>query len=819
LRVNLSHPLIWVVLCFCFALNPIFTHAQGEEAASPVKSATAIRIDSNPIEIDGVLDDEIWRKAPKYEGFLQRHPNEGEEATERTTFQIVYDEEAIYFGIQCYDSEPDKIVSRLTRRDGYVEADRISVQIDAYHDHQTGCWFSTYVSGSVTDGTISNDGWFDGKWNSVWEVETKLHNQGWTAEYRIPYHVLKFSPKEEYVWGLNIERYISRKKENVQWMLRKSDEPGVVSKFGHLEGIRGIHPPLHLEFVPYAMGRAIVNDETDYSGSIGADVRYDITSGISLNATVNPDFGQVEADPARLNLTAFENYFPERRPFFVEGASIYRGGDYSLFHSRRIGRRPGYFDIPDDAEELERARETTILGAAKITGKTEGKTSFGILEAVTAPEYATIEQEIDGKKPQDEYLIEPLTNYLVGRVTQDVLSGTSKIGLMATSVSRKEADSAYTGAFDWDLKFRKDTYSFTGTLAGSRAGESDDRTSGYISHFELNKRGGWLEGRAEFSAVSPDLDINDMGFLHRNDIIESRWRLNVNRQSLFGPFRRTGVRVGGDLRWNYDGNFLENAVDISSSGEFKNYWHYHIHFGRDFETLDDDDVRRDGLIIKSPANFFAHGSIDTDDRKAVSFRIRPSLWRHDDGSSYRYDLDLGLEIRPVSGMSIYMGPSIGYRFTDAQWVDRIVEEIDGEEVFHYVYGELDSKTLDFTTRASVCFTPELSLELFIQPFIAIGDYENFKELVEAESYDFKPYAFDENRDFHRRSLKSNLVLRWEFQPGSTLFLVWSQSRGASLDDVTSEDLEFRPFDRLISTFSDDGSNLFLVKINYWFGNL
>ena len=780
-----------------------------------VKSAIAVRIDPNPPKIDGVLDDAIWQTAPAHEGFLQQEPEEGKEATERTTFQIAYDEEAIYFGIQCYDSEPDEIVSCLTRRDGHVESDRISVQIDAHHDHQTGYWFSVYASGSISDGVLSNSGWPDSKWNPVWEVETKLHDQGWAAEYRIPYHVLRFNPKEEYVWGLNIERYISRKKERTQWMLKKSDEPGTISRFGHLEGIRGIHPPMHLELIPYAMGRVILGDENEYSGSIGADVRYDITSSISVNATVNPDFGQVEADPSRLNLTAFEDYFPERRPFFVEGASVYQNLDYSLFHSRRVGRRPGYFDIPEDAEELERSRETTILGAAKITGKTESKTSFGIMEAVTAPEYATIKQEAGGA--ESELLVEPLTNYLVGRVTQDVLAGTSKIGLMTTAVNRKDAASSYTGALDWNLKFRKDTYGLSGTLAGSRTGDSDDRKSGYISHIEFDKYGGWLTAEASLAAISPDLDINDIGFLRRNDVIESRGRLSARRNSPLGPLREASVRAGVRGRWNYDGILLEKSVDSSASGELKNYWRLHLHFGRDFETLDDDDVRRDGVIIRSPANYFVHGSIDTDDRKVISFRIRPSLWRHDDGSSYKYDVNMGVEIRPVPGTSFSLGPSFGHSFSDAQWVDRIEEEIDGKEIIHYVYGELDSKTLDFTTRASVCFTPELSLELFLQPFIAIGDYENFKELVEPETYDFRPYSFDENRDFHHRSLKSNLVLRWEFRPGSTLYVVWSQSRSASLEDVTSEDLEFRPLDRLGSAFSDDGSNLFLIKINYWLG--
>jgi hypothetical protein len=815
LKFGLSGSILWFALGIWLLSGSAIVYGQSADIGPGVKIATAIRVNSEPPRIDGVLDDEVWQQTPIHEGFLQSDPNEGEKATERTAFQIVYDDEAIYFGILCHDKEPGQIVSRLTRRDGRIEADWVSISLDPHYDRQTGYWFGVYASGSVTDGTFSDDRMRDDTWDGVWEVETSFHDQGWSAEYRIPYYVLRFSPKEEYVWGMNIERNICRKKEWDQWMLNRKGEPGLVSKFGRLEGIRGIQPPIHLEFVPYAMGRTIVDDETDYFGGMGADIRYGITSGVSLNATINPDFGQVEADPARLNLTAFEDFFPERRPFFVEGASLFRNWDYGLFHSRRIGKRPGYFPIPEDAEEVEASKETTILGAAKLTGKTESKTAFGFIEAVTAPEYATIEHEVNGETVREEHLLEPLTNYFVGRMQQDVLSGTSKVGLMTTAVHRRDAESAYVGAVDWDLKFNKDTYNFTGTLVGSRAGESDDRKSGYISHVEFDKRGGWLEVESGVAAISPGLNVNDLGFVRRNDLIRSWVRTGLYHNTPLGPFRSFDVSGSGQLAWNYDGLRLENGFDVSSWGELKSYWGVHIHFGRNFAAMNDDDVLRDGPVIKSPADYFVHAMINTDNRKIVSFSLRPERRGSDDGRTYSNSLDFGVEIRPLSNVWFLIEPSYGHRVYDAQWIERIEEEIDGQKVVHYVYGELDSRTLDLTTRARISFTPEISLEFYLQPFIAIGDYENFKELVEEKTYEFRPFSFDENWDFHHRSLKSNMVLRWEFQPRSTLFAVWSQSRDASLEDLTEEDLEFRPFDRLRSSFSDEGSNVFLIKLNYW----
>lgn len=808
MRGSLRMLAICLALCINFGLT-----AGSAQASSSDKVAMAVRSTGAPPRIDGVLDDEVWKTAPVSDDFLQRDPIEGVEVTERTAFQIVYDEEALYIGIRCYDSDPEGIVSRLTRRDGETEADRISVSLDPHYDRQTGFWFAVYASGSMNDGVYSNDGNQDSAWDGVWEVETAIDSKGWIAEYRIPYHVLRFSPKEEYVWGLNIERNISRKQEVDHWSLIARDQPGWVSQFGRLEGIRDIHPPLHLSIVPYGMGRAIIDGGQDYSGRVGADVRYGLTSSISLNATINPDFGQVEADPATLNLTAFEDFFGERRPFFVEGASIFQSGDYNLFHSRRIGRSPGRFDIPEDTEELERSEATTVLGAVKLTGKTEGKTSFGILEAVTNREHARIARVVDGERVKEDYEVEPLTNYFVGRVQQDILEGTSRIGLLTTAVHRRDAESAYAGGVDWDLKFNDEVYNVTGMLAASRAGAKGERKSGYIAQLEADKRGGWLEAEAGFAALSPDVDINDLGYLQRGDLIRSWVDFGLFRHAPLGPFLRFDSGLDLESEWNYDGLRLGTGFGASNWGDLKNYWRVHLHFGREFAGMDDDDVRRGGVAIKSLAENWVHAQVETDQRKGVWFSVRPEYRRHDGGRSHARGLRVSMELRPLPSMWFSIGPSYNHRITDAQWVD-LLEDASGP---HYVYGELDSQTLDLTTRARMIFAPELSLELFLQPFIAIGDYGKMKELVEPETYEFRPYELDENRDFHRRSLRSNLVLRWEFSPGSTLFVVWSQSRSASLDDPMGEDLEFQPFSRLKDSFSDDGDNVFLTKVSYWFG--
>ena len=812
MTVEWNFQIVWVFMVIFFLVQfPGDIKAENEKK-SDHRTATAIRIHSTPPQLDGVLDDDIWKTAPLHEGFRQQDPDEGKPSTERTTFQIAYDDEAIYFAVMCYDKEPEKIFSRLVRRDNYVTFDRLDVTLDPHYSRQNAFWFTVYPSGSITDGVVSGNGWYDSTWNGVWDVKTKIHENGWAAEYKIPYHVLRFAPKQKYLWGLQVSRSISRKKEYALWRFIKKDEPGWVSRFGDLTGIENIHPPHHLELIPYTMGRTTLNSKTDLWGNVGGDVRYGITSGITLNATVNPDFGQVEADPASLNLSAYEEYFEERRPFFVEGASIFGSNDYNFFYSRRIGRRPGHFDIPDGVQELSRPEATTILGSAKIVGRTQSKTSFGIMEALTLPEYAQI-QEAD---ESSEFLVEPLTNYFVGRVKQDIL-GNSYIGLITTAVNRQNSNAAYVGGLDWDLKFAKERYQITGTLAASQAGKIDERKSGYLAHIEVDKRGGWMRFDTDFRVLSPDLEINDLGYRRRADMVEWNYDFTVRKAKPFSIFRRVVFGLYGWRTWNYDGVSISRYSEIWTDGRLKNYWDYDLWVGRNLEAFSDDDTMRGGTLIKSPPGWWIFTRLSTDSRKMVQLHLNPVFAWSDDRRSYDYDLRLRLRIRLALNIEVSLGPSYSYGVQDAQWVDLVEEDINGHTRKHYVYGELEKRTLDLTTRANISFTPTLSLQFYVQPFITIGDYANFKELVEPKSYQFKPYPLNENRDFHRRSLRGNTVLRWEFQPGSTLFLVWTQSREAALESVRESDLDFRPLHRLGSSFTDEGKNVFLIKCRYWFG--
>ena len=813
MQIDLDYWIAWGLLTIFFVFQFSGDVKAEVEKASAHRTATAIRLEGAPPKLDGILDDAIWKTAPLHEGFRQRDPDEGKPATERTTFQIAYNDEALYFGIMCYDSEPNKIVSRLVRRDEYVDSDKVYIILDPQYNRQVGFGFTAYPSGSVTDGLVGDNGFWENTWDGVWEVKTKIHENGWAAEYRIPFHVLHFSPKDEYTWGLQVQREISRRQENDHWRLIKKNEPGWISLFGDLTGIKDIHPPRHLEILPYAMGRTIHNNKTDLWGNVGTDIQYGITTGTTLNVTTNPDFGQVEADPATLNLSAYEEFFEERRPFFVKGASVFQTRAYRFFYSRRIGRRPGHFGLPDGAIELDRPEATTILGAAKIVGRTQGGTAFGIMEAVTAPEYAKIEK--DGKL--SDHLIEPLTNYFVGRLNQDVLKGNSRVGLITTAVNRQNSNAAYVGGLDWDLRFAEERYRINGTLAASQAGKLDTRKSGALARLELSKHGGWWSGDTSFRMLSPGFEMNDLGFRRRSNLLVWKQGLRVRKEKPFNIFRRATFGFLGWWPWNYDGVNIGSYVELLTFGQFRNYWDYNLRIGRMLPSFSDDDVRRGGTLIKNPPGWWNYMRLSTDSRKMLQFRLSSALGWKDDMQSYEYNVRFLIRIRPASNIELSVGPLYSYNVNNAQWVKQVEEKLSGHTKKHYVYGRLISRTLDFTTRADFSFTPTLTLQFYLQPFIAVGDYTNFKELVEPKSYQFRSYPLNENRDFHRRSLRGNTVLRWEFRSGSTLFFVWSQSREAALESVRETDLEFRPFHRLRSSFTDDGKNIFLIKCRYWFG--
>jgi len=811
-----------MILTIHMLIIPSTLYAEGAERTHPGRIMTAVRINPERPTIDGLLDDEVWQHAPASGDFLQKEPNEGEPATEKTTVQIVYDDEALYFGVMCYDSEPDKIVARLARRDGWVESDHISIDIDAHHDHQTANWFMINAAGMKGDGQVYNDTCKDGSWNGIWEAKAAINDQGWSAEYRIPYHTLRFSPKEEYVWGMHVGRRISRKNETDQWCLIRKGVNGWVSQLGHIDGIRGIHPPKHLEVVPFVVGRSSFLPESsanpdgrDLFSSVGADVRYGLSSSISLNATVNPDFGQVEADPASLNLTAFETFYQERRPFFVEGSAIFNTPGSRLFYSRRIGKQPGRFSIPEDSEVIDKPAYTTILNAAKLSGKTANKTSFGIMNAVTAREYAAIESTytdpVTGMEQtkREKYLIEPLTNYFVGRVKQDVMNN-SNIGAMVTAVNRESVRPAYAGEVDGNLKWREGKYSLSARLAGSHTGPADDRKSGYEAVAHFHRGAGWIGGGLDLNVRSPGFDVNDLGFVDRSNKIDSFGFIHVDIEKPWLFVRKMGFWSCNWTNWNFDGVDLGKGGNLYNWIETKNRWFFDWCISKGFEAFNDTETRGGPLMLQ-PSSIDGWANFGTDDSKPVSLGFHISGRREDKGLSSNHGFGVGLGIRPMSHIQFHLGISYGAGHNHAQWVKNTEDE-RGE---HYVFGELDRQTLDITTRLNLSFTPDLSFQIYLQPFMAVGDYSNFKELARPRSYEFTSYdSLDLNPDFSHRSLRSNAVLRWEYSPGSVLFLVWSQSRSEFLE-IDSPLL--KPYEDLKSSITDEGENVFLIKLNYWLG--
>jgi hypothetical protein len=542
-------------------------------------------------------------------------------------------------------------------------------------------------------------------------------------------------------------------------------------------------------------------------------LRYGISSSTSLNASINPDFGQVEADPAELNLSVFETFQDERRPVFVEGSQSF-STPIDLFYSRRVGRQPGYYDTPDGHDTINESDFTTILGSAKITGKTEYKTTFGLLAAVTSNEYARIETTVVEKgtgrkiRQRRDFLKEPLSTYLVGRVKQDFSGGNSNIGLLATALNRDGGENTYSSGVDWNHKWSDNDYRFWGQTAITNAIDDDKRRSGLGQIAVLSKTSGNWRGDLWTEVYSPDFQVNDMGFLWRNDYYQPWLWIQYRDEEPKSIFRRQFYNVNRWGMWNFDRDTLEDGFSINTHHEFQNYWWLHAEFYHLSRAFDDLETRGGPLIV-TPVHSGIDIEIESDDRFMVSGFVEYEWERSSAGSKHR-EMAAGIQVRPTSNIEISVRPRISWNFSDAQWVENFDSDGDGDGD-QYVYGKFDSRTLDLTTRASVLFSRDLSLELYLQPFITTGNYDQFKELARLASYSFLPHAGPEDDpNFRNRSLQSNVVLRWEYRPGSTFFLVWSQFR----DDET-ERPRFKPLSNLGKSFTDKGTNIFLMKFNYW----
>jgi hypothetical protein len=819
-------------------------------------AATAALIDTR-IVLDGRLDDDAWQRTSPVTRFVQTEPHDGAPATERTLVHVAYDQDALYIGARMFDSTGD-VRKRLGRRDAHLsDSDWFYVMFDSYHDHLTAYQFSVNPAGVKRDEIQSAGGNGDSSWDAVWDVATSVDAEGWTAELRIPFSQLRFRPTERQQWGVQFSRRMIAKEEVTVFAFTPKSMRGGVPQYGHLEGLGSLAAGKRFEILPYSAFRAqyvdVASDDpyrdgSDFFPSAGVDLKVRVTSSLTLDATVNPDFGQVELDPATVNLTAFETSFDEKRPFFVEGADVFRFGT-RLFYSRRIGRSP-QGDLPDGVLHSDRPDASTILGAAKLSGRT-GDWNIGFLEAVTAEERARyITAGGSGSA-----VVEPMTNYVAGRVERSLRGGQTQVGGIVTALNRRLAgtdlagalrSSAYTGGADFTHEFLNRSWALNGYLAFSHIlgspeailraqrssaryyqrpdadylGIDSTRTSmqGYAGRLVLSKNAGlhW-RGETNVSFTSPGFEINDVGFQTSVDRLGADLNISYVENRLGDTFRNYRLSSRTSRDWNFGWDAQGGSTSLSFNAQLLSYWGGHVTFTRSFHAYDDRFTRGGPMGVNLPDNRFDF-NINSDNRKRVNGRLNGNVGWGESGAWNR-NLSFSVSMRPAENWTVSAGPSLRRNRAAAQYVTS-VEDITAHATFgrRYVFAPLDQTTLSMETRLNVNFTPELSLDMFAQPFISTGDYGDPMELAASRSFDFVPYAGDVgDSDFSSRSLRGNAVLRWEWKPGSTLFVVWQQRRAGELgcdDDVCGRG-RFDIGRDIRALFDPRPENVFMVKMNYW----
>jgi len=872
----------------------------GVDSSEP-PTITAVRVDRAPV-VDGRLDDPVWNLAPAVTDFRQTDPDEGAPVSEATAVRVLYDGTAVYVGARLFDSAPARIVRRLARRDASTHSDEFRVFLDSYHDRRTAFEFIVNAAGVRKDVLIGDDGDFDdASWDPVWEAATTVDSLGWTAEIRIPLSQLRFSEAPDQVWGVHFVRWIERKQEQALFPFIGKKENGLVSRFADLEGIRHVGSPKRLELLPYTVGRGTYLEPKDrgnpferpssYHSGAGADVKYGVSSSLTLDATLNPDFGQVEVDETFVNLTAFEQFLEEHRPFFVEGTEIFNFGNNGggatnfsgrplYFYSRRIGREPQGEPSSGDFEDMPTS--TTILGAAKLSGRPAGGWSVGVLDALTARERATVFDTAAGTYARDE--VEPPTNYFVGRARRDLDGGNTSFGLLATAMDRWPDSPAldvlptraYAGGLDFFRRWGDKTYSLAGSLGGSYIGGDPaairqaqrssnryyqrpdassfrydpTRTSlaGVSADLYLNKvAGAWRWGIAG-STTSPGFEVNDLGFQKRVDQISAAAALGHRWTRPGKVFRQASAYLQVAPSWNYDGDAIDRTVKAFGYGQFRNFWtgDWSLSYS---PPVVDDRLTRGGPLAQKPASWYASADVTTDSRATLGAYAFASF-QHDAAGGWFLNAIPQLTFRPSAALSLKLTGGYVAGHTMAQIVTKQPDNIAvATDSTRYVFGELIQHQFYVTLRANVTFSPSLSVQLYAQPFTFTGDYRNFKELRARKTFAFNRYGRDNgstigdtllvsrtdtvpgyvvdpdgpsasaatrftfpNPDFRTRSVKLNAVLRWEYRPGSTLFVVWTQSRSGYWPYDASFDLN-RDFQREL--FLDRPTNVLLVKFNYW----
>jgi hypothetical protein len=788
-------------------------------AAKTGKVLRALRLTGAAPRIDGRLNEEVWRNADEIEDFLQWEPDNMAPLSERTTVQVAYDDRHLYVAVRCYDRDLSGIAAGLGRRDTRPSTDWIEVGFDPQHDHQTAYVYETNPSGVQGDFEFFDDTRVNRDYDGVWDVGTQVTDEGWTAEFRIPFSQMRFAaaPNIEVAWGFTVRRTIYRKGEFGEWTGRPRGEQGNVSRWGHLIFTDRLTPPRRVELLPFTLARRdeLARADAEHAVSGGLDLRVGLGTSATLSATINPDFAQVELDPAVLNLTVFETFFPEKRPFFLEDSRIFipPRRQFRLFHSRRIGQPPGRFRLQPRDRLLEQPDQTTILGAAKVTGKASAWT-YGALTALTAREYARVQAVTNDNAgletvTRTNRLIEPRTSYNVARLQRDILGGSSNVGAIATAVVRERDADALTGGVDYNIRWDRNLFVWNGHWMGTRAPVAERTRMGFGGATNFDYVGKYVEVDNNFGHISPDFRNTDLGFLtSRVDKTDYDGAFILRQPDPWRMFRRVQFSLTGGQGWNGNRVVFERFSGAAVNTQFRNFWNVDVRMRRDFRVLDDLDTRGGPPIVK-PAETSLNVSVSSDSRKTWQVDVDVNGAR-DEEAGWNASLEPELRLQPSARLQVSVGTNYRVAQTVAQWITN--RDVNGDGATDHVYGRLRRNVIDVTGRATYGFSRDLTLELFVQPFVAVGDYTDIRRLARASSFEFESTAIPFDPDFNRKSLRGNMVLRWEYVRGSTVFFVWNTS---TLD--LARPGVFTPVRDLGSVFGASGTHVFMVKLTYWLG--
>ncbi len=838
--------------------------------------------------IDGEESDDCWNSVEWGDDFIQTDPVENNPPSQITAFKIVYDDNNLYVFIKAYDTEYDKISRIISRRDNFT-GDRVTVVLDSYFDKQTAFAFTAMASGSKGDETVTMNGnYWDSSWNPVWYLATSGDDKGWTAEMRIPLSQLRFGNKEQQVWGIQVSRQIYRLEERSSWQFIPKGSPGTIHLYGELHGIKDIKPRRNIEILPYTVARLERFEKVEgnpfqdgkSSGiSAGIDGKIGVTNDLTVDFTVNPDFGQVEADPSEVNITAFETYFSEQRPFFIEGKNIYefepnqtitisKFGADNMFYSRRIGRSPHYFPVLSAGEYADIPEASTILGSAKLSGKTKNGLAIGILESVTSEEKAIIDNS--GLRRKES--VEPLTNYFIARLQKDFNKGETVLGGIITAVNRDINSpaleflpaAAYTGGINFQHNWKERTWYVAGNaefsnIRGTEKAITDLQRSsaryyqrpdaGHLdvdsSLTSLSGLGGTvklgrgsqkkLQFETSLTLRSPGLEFNDIGYMRYSDLIHHASWVAYYIRNPFGIFNNFYLNTNYWFYMDFSGKLLSFHTNLNFNSQFKNKWRVNGSFNRTGENTS-TSLLRGGPSMLVPGETAINLNLNTNQSRKVIFNIGGYQGIGDEDSFRYFEYWGGINIKPMNSLSITLSPTYSLQKSRLQYVSAVSM---GERT-DYLFGELNMKTLSFTFRVNYTINPELTIEYYGQPFVSAGKYSNINKITDPDAEEFSDryrifspseitlnetdnvYYIDENLDgisdystgnpdFNFRQFRSNLVVRWEYMPGSTVYLVWSQGRTSS--DINGN---FNYKNDLNDLYDIVPRNILLLKFSYLF---